>query len=153
MRKLFRMKYESCNGQCYSHDDVVQIHDLGLDVVGAAEFLRRLLAMHEPSCGNPNISFSLDVDDVSRTYVAAMQRYGALDLHVGSTAREALDKLIDGALAWYASVEYQVLVSENSGLRHAVCRHGSDSALLEFAIARSGLPPEEQDALRAQFSS
>ena len=97
---VFKRLYEFCNGQCYSHDDVVQIHDLGLDAVGAAEFLRRLLAMHEPSYGNPNISFSLDVEDGLEgrpaTYVAAIMRYGALDLHVGSTALEALDKLIDG---------------------------------------------------------
>lgn len=152
VRKLFRMKYESCNGQCYADEDVMRIYDLGLDAVGAAEFLRRLLAMHEPSCGNPNISFSLDVDDTSRTYVAAMQRYGALDLHVAFTAFEAFDKLIDGALDWYASVEYQVLVSERPGLGHGVCHHGDDRRLIEFAITRSGLPAPDQQALRAQFA-
>ena len=152
MRKLFRMKYESCNGQCYASDDVAQLHLLGLDAEGAATFLRRLLAMHEPSCGNPQISFSLDVDDATSTYVAAMQRYGALDLHVGRTALEALDKLIDGALAWYASVEYQVIVSERPGVGHGVCHHGDDRALIEFAITRSGLPGLEQQALRAQFA-
>lgn len=152
MRKLFRMKYESCNGQCYADEDVMKIHNLGLDVEGAATFLRRLLAMHEPSCGNPQISFSLDVDDDSGTYVAAMQRYGALDLHVGSTPLEALDKLIDGALAWYASVEYQVLVAERPGAGHGVCHHGDDRALIEFAITRSGLPAPEQQALRARFA-
>lgn len=155
MRKLFRMKYESCNGQCYADEDVMKIHSLGLDVEGAATFLRRLLAMHEPSCGNPQISFSLDVEDengLQPTYVAAMQRYGALDLHVGKTALEALDKLIDGALGWYASVEYQVLVSERPGAGHRVCHHGDDRALIEFAITRSGLSGPEQQELRAQFA-
>ncbi len=152
MRKLFRMKYESCNGQCYADEDVMNIHNLGLDAEGASTFLRRLLAMHEPSCGNPQISFSLDVDDDTVTYVAAMQRYGALDLHVGRTALEALDKLIDGALAWYASVEYQVIVVEQPGAGHGVCHHGDDRRLLEFAITRSGLPATEQQALRAQFA-
>lgn len=153
MRKLFRMKYESCNGQCYADADVMQIHNLGLSAVGAATFLQRLLAMHEPSCGNPEISFSLDVEDATGTYVAAMQRYGALDLHVGRTALEALDKLIDGALAWYASVEYQVLVSERPGDGHGVCHHGDDRKLIEFAITRSGLPEPDQQALRAQFAA
>lgn len=156
MRKLFRMKYESCNGQCYADEDVMRIHDLGLDAVGAAEFLRRLLAMHEPSCGNPNISFSLDVEDLEGQppiYVAAMQRYGALDLHVAFTPLEALDKLIDGALAWYGSIEYQTLIAEKPGAGHGVCHHGDDRALIEFAITRSGLPAPEQQALRAQFAS
>lgn len=152
MRKLFRMKYESCNGQCYADEDVMKIHSLGLDVEGAATFLRRLLAMHEPSCGNPQISFSLDVDDDSGTYVAAMHRYGALDLYVGHTALEALDKLIDGALAWYASVEYQVLVSERPGAGHGVCHHGDDRRLIEFAITRSGLSDSEQQVLRSRLA-
>lgn len=156
MRKLFRMKYESCSGQCYADEDVMRIHSLGLDAEGAATFLRRLLAMHEPSCGNPQISFSLDVEDglVNQppTYVAAMQRYGALDLHVGATPLEAMDKLIDGALAWYASVECQVLMSRQPGVGHGACHHGDDRALVEFAIARSGLAVPEQQALRAQFA-
>jgi hypothetical protein len=156
VRKLFRMKYESCNGQCYADEDVMRIHVLGLDVEGAAAFLRRLLAMHEPSCGNPQISFSLDVEDGQAdqppTYVAAMQRYGALDLHVGRTALEAMDKLIDGALAWYSSVEYQVLVSEQPGAGHEVCHHGDDRALIEFAITRSGLSAPDQQALRARLA-
>ncbi len=156
MRKLFRMKYESCNGQCYADEDVMKIHNLGLDVEGAATFLRRLLAMHEPSCGNPQIAFSLDVEDALENqppvYVAAMHRYGALDLHVGVTALEALDKLIDGALAWYASVEYQVIVSEQPGVGHGVCHHGDDRKLIEFAITRSGLSAPDQQALRARFA-
>lgn len=146
------MKYESCNGQCYADEDVIQIHNLGLDAKNAATFLRRLLAMHEPSCGNPQISFSLDVDDNTNTYVAAMQRYGALDLYVGRTALEALDELIDGALAWYASVEYQVIASEKPGAGHGVCHHGDDRKLLEFAITRSGLSESEQRQLWAQFA-
>lgn len=152
MRKLFRMKYESCSGQCYADADVMKIHSLGLDAQGAAVFLHRLLAMHSPSCGNPAIAFSLDVEDESHTYVAAMQRYGALDLHVGATALEAMDKLIDGALAWYASEEGVRLMAEMPGAGHGVCHHGDDQALVEFAISRSGLPAQEQHALRSQLS-
>lgn len=148
MRKLFRMKYESCSGQCYADEDVIQIHNLGLDAQGAAAFLRRLLAMHEPSCGNPNIAFSLDVEDSSNTYVAAMQRYGALDLYLGTTPLEAMNKLIDGALAWYSSDEFDAKATN-----HSVCHHGDDKKLIEFAIARSGLSALDQQALRAQFTT
>jgi len=151
------MKYESCNGQCYDHDDVMRIHNLGLDARGAAEFLRRLLEMHGPSCGNPNIAFGLDVEedvagDRTPVFVASMQRYGALDLHVGFTALEAMDKLIDGALAWYRSVEYQVIAAERSDGGRSACHHGDDRALIEFAIANSGLGVPEQQELRAQFA-
>ena len=43
MRKLFRMKYESCTGRCYAYSDVLRIHTLGLDAAGAAEFLKTFI--------------------------------------------------------------------------------------------------------------
>jgi hypothetical protein len=154
MRKLFRMKHESCTGQCYEYDGVAKIKGLGLDIMGAAAFLRRLIALHEPSCGNSQIGFSLDVDDEREVpvYVASMQRYGALDLWIGDSSREALDKLIDGALAWYASDEGKRLLQEQPGVGHDACHHGDDRALVEFAIAHSGLAAPDQAALRAQFA-
>lgn len=152
MRKLFRMKYESCNGQCYSYDDVMKIHNLGLDVQGSAAFLDRLLAIHRPSCGNAEIAFSLDLDEQTEVFVASMQRYGALDLYAGRTALDAMNQLIDGALAWYASDEGKAKMAAQPGAGHDVCRHGDDKALVEFAITHSGLSHADQAGLRAQFA-
>jgi len=149
MRKLFRMKYESCNGQCYAWSDVMKIHTLGLDIQGAAVFLRRLLAIHEPSCGNANLAFRLDADEEHGLFVASFQRYGALDLFGGKTPLEALNKMIDAALIWFSSDEYRQLVGSRPGLSYAACKHGEDRKLIDFAISFSGLEPAQQDALRA----
>src|SRR5690349_3415123 len=106
MRKMFRMKYESCSGQCYEYSDVMRIRNLGLDAQGAAEFLKRLVAMHDPSCGNDQIAFRLDVSDEHDMFVASFQRYGSLDLFMDKTALGAMNKLIDAALGYYQSDEY-----------------------------------------------
>lgn len=161
MRKIFRMAYESCSGQCYAYSDVMRIHTLGLDVRGAAAFLARLLDMHRPSCGNPNLQFRLDADEYTeydfdydvehpRTrFVASFYRYGALDLYGGATAREAMDKLIDGALAWYASDEGREKLGSSPGAgRESVCHHGTDEKLVDFALAFSGLSEDDQRAVR-----
>lgn len=161
MRKLFRMKYEACNGQCYEYDDVMKINTLGLDVKGAVEFLKRLVAIHEPSCGNPNIEYRLDVDEFTRTkspyddndysdtrFVASFYHYGSLDLFSGDTPLEALNILIDAALTYYQSDDYR---SRDKGLGHEVCRHGTNKKLIEFAISFSGLDKNDQDMLREQF--
>lgn len=89
MRKIFRMKYESCSGQCYAYSDVMRIHTLGLDARGAAAFLKRLLAMHAPSCGNDSLQFRLDQDSwipkdsasqaTATRFVASFWHYGSLD--------------------------------------------------------------------------
>lgn len=168
MRKLFRMKYEPCTGRCYAYSDVMRIHTLGLDARGAAEFLRRLVAVHEPSCGNEHLQFRLDVDEFTavdydllhgerrvetQRFVASFYHYGALDLFAADTPREALDQMIDAALAYYASDQYREdLASRGPGLGHEVCEHGDDKKLVEFAIAFSGLSAAEQDALLEQFA-
>lgn len=172
MRKIFRMAYESCSGQCYDHSDVMRIHTLGLyDIKRAAAFLSRLLEMHAPSCGNPNIQFRLDVDefeedsyrevaqaglvpcvDKKTRFVASFYRYGALDLFGGPTALEAMNKLIDGALAWYASDEGKARLAADSPVDRAnACHHGDDRKLIDFAIEFSGLDAPARAALRAEF--
>ncbi len=160
MRKIFRMKYESCSGQCYAPSDVMRIHTLGLDVEGAAVFLQRLLDMHRPACGNPQIEFRLDADEWQESFsdwapvekvrfVASFYRYRSLDLFGGDTAREAMDALIDGALAWYQSEEGRALLAADSpDDRDAVCHHGTDTKLVDFALAFSGLAPADQVAVR-----
>lgn len=156
MRKLFRMKYEPCTGQCYAYSDVMRIHTLGLDVKGAVAFLKRLVAIHEPSCGNENIEYRLDVDEFHvrgsgpcERFIASFYHYGSLDLFAGGTPLEALNKLIDAALEYYASDDYKSRVDK--GLGHSVCHHGDDKKLIEFAISFSGLAKQEQDMLREQF--
>ena len=148
MRKLFRMKYESCSGQCYAYSDVMRIHTLGLDVESAVTFLKDLVAIHEPSCGNDKIGYRLDHDIVGETdvFIASFEHYGSLDLFSGSTPLEAMQKLIKAALSYYASDEWQ-----GSGLGHDVCHHGDNKKLISFAISFSGLDETEQENLRARF--
>jgi hypothetical protein len=153
MRKMFRMAYESCSGSCYAYSDVMRIHNLGLDAEGAAAFLKRLLAMHAPSCGNGHLAFRLDVDDDLGVFVASFQRYGALDLFADKTPLGAMNKLIDGALAFYATNEYKLAIAALPGHGPAACQHGDDKKLVNFAIAFSGLSDAEQAELRAQFAS
>lgn len=169
MRKLFRMKYESCTGQCYAYSDVMRIHTLGLDVQGCVEFLKRLLAMHAPSCGNPNIQFRLDVDEFKRPehyevstamrvddqrFVASFYRYGSLDLFADDTALGAMNKLIDGALTWYRSAEgRELLASAGVKDRGTICYHGTDEKLVNFALAFSGLNKHEQEIVKVAISA
>jgi hypothetical protein len=63
MRKLFHMKYEPCNGDCYAECAVVDLYSMKLARSETAEFFRRLLAIHLPACGNTNLMFRVDVDE------------------------------------------------------------------------------------------
>lgn len=144
------MKYESCTGMCYAWSDVVRIHDFGLNMKSASEFLHRLVKAHDQLCGNDQLAYALDVDEETETFVASFQRYGALDLFVGKTPLEAMNKLIDAALSYYESDEYRDNVAAKPGLGHDVCEHGEDKKLLDFAISFSGLNEQDQDILRKE---
>lgn len=173
MRKLFRMKYEPCTGQCYAYSDVMRIHTLGLDMKGAAEFLKRLLKIHGPSCGNESIQFRLDADEFERDgyheaaqvglvpctdkdtrFVASFYHYGSLDLFAGDTPLQAMNKMIDAVLAWYESDEGKQLIKRDSPNTHRdmVCEHGTDNKLINFAIEFSGLDEKGRAELKAQFA-
>lgn len=159
------MKYEPCAGQCYAYSDVMRIHTLGLDVQGAVVFLQRLLAIHEPSCGNSEIQYRLDADEFTRStgasrstpdtrFVASFYHYGALDLFAGDSPREAIDAMIDAALAYYASEQFEVdRAKHGGGLGHDVCEHGQDRKLVDFALAFSGLGEADQMTVRKMVSA
>jgi hypothetical protein len=160
------MRYEPCTGRCYAYSDVMRIHTLGLTAANAVAFLERLVKVHEPSCGNSEIQFRLDADeflreeymggdyqDVQHTrFVASFYHYGSLDLFAADTPLEAMNEMIDAALAYYDSDAYASDVAAKPGLGHSVCEHGDDKKLIEFAINFSGLSAGEQDNLRARFS-
>jgi hypothetical protein len=164
------MRYEPCTGRCYAYSDVMRIHTLGLTTANAAAFLERLVKIHEPSCGNSEIQFRLDADEFTRIvhwqtdddedsdteqhtrFVASFYHYGSLDLFAADTPLEALNQMIDAALVYYESDQYQADLASRPGFGHDVCEHGDDKKLIEFAISFSGLGTEEQDNLRARFS-
>ncbi len=161
MRKMFRMKYEKCSGQCYAPSDVMRIHTLGLDVEGAVVFLKRLLAMHAPACGNDSLQFRLDADEWEESFsdwkpipkvrfIASFWHYGTLDLFSGATPLEALNKMIDAALDYYQSAEFKEHPNYELD-RHNVCHHGTDDKLVSFALAFSGLSPQDQEAVRSRL--
>lgn len=152
MRKLFRMKHESCRGDCYDHSDVMRIHTLGLDTAGATVLLRRLLEVHSQSCGDPAIEFRLDADDELGIFVSSMTRHGAVDMFAANTPLAALDRMIDAALAYFESEEYREIRREHPlPPRHAACDHGTDAKLARFAIAYSGLNDVEQADLERKL--
>jgi len=148
---MFRMKYESCSGQCYAYSDVLRVHTLGLDEDGTVSFLKRLLAIHGPACGNQHLAFRLDHDEDLGIFVASFERYGSLDLFADRTPLGALNKMIDGVLSYYQSEEYANDYRRQPGLGRGVCRHGSDDALVNFALAFSGLSVEQQSRIRNRF--
>lgn len=149
MRKLFRMKYEPCNGRCYEYDDVLKIKDFSMSLTDAAILLDRIIAIHEPACGNEHLAYGMDYDEDTDVFVTSFRHFGDLDLYTSKDGVECMNKLIDGALAFYRSDEGKRLLAEHPGKGHEVCEHGEDHDLRRFALRFSGLDETAQAQLLA----
>ncbi len=71
MRKIFRMGYEPCKGDCYAWDDVLPIDDL--DPEKRAAVKTKLLDLHRPMCGNAALRYGVDFDEHRRLRLSALK--------------------------------------------------------------------------------
>jgi len=146
MRKLFRMQYEPCSGQCYAASEVLSLQ--GMSVGQIKEVMDAMVAMHEPACGNRNVCLGLDLDEESGVFVGSFMHYGRLELVAGPTPLKTLLRL--ETLVWrhIQSEEWQVELASVPGLGHEVCEHGHDEDLRIFSLEHSGLAGKELTLVR-----
>ena len=124
MRKLFRMKYEPCNGQCYAHDDVLKAADIGCSPDEYRKVLDGLVAIHERACGNADVWYALDHDDTTGVFVASFGHPEGLELFAGRDPRDVLGRLVD-------AVRTTCLPPAD----HTVCHHGTADRVRAFSYA------------------
>lgn len=138
-RKLFRMGYEPCNGLCYAPSDVVNVSLLAEDVPRYERLKTKMLAIHEPACGDVNIRYALDMDEESGLFIATFVHYGKVEMMVGKHLVETLEDFCDYVASFWASPAGVSELQAGKGLGHAVCEHGHDEDLSSFMDKHSGV--------------
>jgi hypothetical protein len=70
MRKIFRFKYEPCNGKCYAWCKVLpkQLRQLTDD--SRQSLVNKMVEAHSRLCDNVDYSFGLDLDEERNLFVA-----------------------------------------------------------------------------------
>ena len=81
MQKLFRFKYEPCNGMCYAWCDKLTTELLKLTVGNRQALVATMTKAHDRLCDNPNYSFGVDVDAAGTTFVAHFRTPEKTDLY------------------------------------------------------------------------
>jgi hypothetical protein len=139
MKKVFRMKYEPCNGECYVPDDVINLSFLAENLIELKKITAKLIKAHEPLCGDENLAYAIDFDDVNKLFIGTFLHYRKLELFCGKDMLSVLNQLCDGAIAHFASPEGLRELKSAAALGHDVCEHGKDEDLLHFMIKHSGI--------------
>lgn len=150
MRKLFRMQYEPCNGDCYAYDDILPLD--GLTPQQLKSVMDKLVECHRPLCGNANLRYGLDLDEQRHVFIGSFWHYGKLELVSADTCLDAIQLLADTILRHFLSDAGKAELARDAGLGHSVCHYGEDQDLRRWMVRSSGLvAPGGEDLFLTQL--
>lgn len=101
MRKLFRFKYEPCNGTCYAWCDHLPQE---LNKMPDEECLTTVAIMveaHNRLCDNPEYSFGVDMDDNTGMFVAHFRTPASTDTFLGNEFGSIVKEVCKMVMATY----------------------------------------------------
>ena len=154
MRKIFRMQYEPCNGDCYAWDgdddndsgsdsdgdDTLPLGPLRSDPVRLKRIMDKLVAMHQELCGNVNLRYGIDLDEENKLYIGSFWHYGKLELFTHKNLYVLVEIMADYVLAFYQTDAYKEESKHDKGLGHDVCHYGEDDDLRRFIVRAAKIP-------------
>ena len=162
------MQYEPCNGECYAYDggdddnsddrpdgdDTLPLGPLRFDKPRLKRIMDKLIAMHEPLCGNKNLRYGIDLDEKNDLFIGSFWHYGKLELFTGKKLYDLVEEMADFILAFYKTEAYAEESKDDKGLGHSVCEYGEDDDLRRFMIRTSKIPtPNGVDAFLEELKS
>lgn len=137
MKKIFRMGYEPCKGDCYAYDDVLPLSDLR--PMQRERIIKKLLEMHAPMCGNTALRYGVDFDEQRRLFVGFFYHYGAIEVFLDTEMLDCVEQIANCALEHFKSEQYKSESAGREGLGRSACAYGTDDTLVDF-IKRTARP-------------
>jgi len=98
MRKLFRFKYEPCNGMCYAWCITLTKELRKLSEDDRQNLVDLMVRAHNQLCDNPEYSFGVDVDEENDIFVAHFRTPEKTDLYSDKLFGRCIQKVCDEVL-------------------------------------------------------
>lgn len=99
MRKLFRFKYEPCNGTCYAFCEKLPEELRKLISEDRKILVDKMVKAHDKLCDNPDYSFGVDVDEINNVFVAHFRTPEKLDLYSDKSFSHVVEQVCKQVLA------------------------------------------------------
>lgn len=93
MKKLFRFKYEPCNGTCYAPEDVFFSQMKQIQQNEKLKIIEKIVTAHDKMCDNPSYSFGLDMCEKTNLFIGHFNQPDRLDVFTGVTLQECIDDM------------------------------------------------------------
>jgi hypothetical protein len=90
MRKMFRFKYEPCNGTCYAWCDTLIRRLRELPDSNREALVALMVEAHDKLCDNPEYSFGVDTNNEQNVFVAHFRTPDKTDLYTSVNFKEAV---------------------------------------------------------------
>lgn len=93
MRKLFRFKYEPCNGTCYAYCDILVEELTKLEEVWRKFLVFNMVQAHAKLCDNPDYSFGVDMDENTGMFAAHFRTPEKTDLYLNPNFSDCVNEV------------------------------------------------------------
>lgn len=103
MRKLFRFKYEPCNGTCYvgpdPDDDMAFQEFKTMTAVRKEILVSWIVKAHDKLCDNPDYSFGIDFCEETGIFISHFRTPAKTDIYSGKTLEECVLSLCKAVIS------------------------------------------------------
>lgn len=93
MKKLFRFKYEPCNGTCYAPEIIFFEEMKKITQDDKIKLTKKIVKAHDQLCDNSDYSFGLDMCEKTNLFIGHFRQPERLDLFTGNTLSECIDDM------------------------------------------------------------
>ena len=98
MRKIFRFKYEKCEGKCYAWCKVLQRELRKMPEDRRQDLVNLMVDAHNQLCDNPEYSFGVDVQEAKGIFVAHFRTPEKTDLFASNSFEECVVEVCKAVL-------------------------------------------------------
>ena len=99
MKKLFRFKYEPCNGTCYAHQPIFFSEMKKLQQLEKEALVEKIVKAHDQLCDNPEYYFGLDMCEKTGLFIGHFVQPERTDIFTGETLAECISDMADTVIA------------------------------------------------------
>lgn len=98
MRKLFRFKYEPCNGTCYAWCDKLIKELRKLESDERMGLVQTMVDAHDRLCDNPAYSFGVDMDEKNGLFIAHFKTPQFVNLYSSIEFKDAILQVCEAVM-------------------------------------------------------
>lgn len=98
MKKLFRFKYEPCNGTCYAYQPIFLSEMKKVDSKSKVTLVSKIVEAHDNMCDNPDYFFGIDLCEKTGLFIGHFVQPDRTDIFSGPSLKECIEEMCESVI-------------------------------------------------------